>query len=346
MSDTMVRFDNVNIVFGKKPTEALPLMDDGLSRSEIKERTGQVLGVHNCSLDVRNGEILVLMGLSGSGKSTLLRAVNGLNPVVRGTVKVNSGAGLVDVVGAPPRALRKLRIERVAMVFQQFGLLPWRTVIDNVAYGLEVAGVAAPERYARARAQLDLVHLSEWADRKVDELSGGMQQRVGLARAFATDAPILLMDEPFSALDPLIRNKLQDELLELQKKLGRTIIFVSHDLDEALKIGTRIAIMEGGRIVQCAEPQDIVLNPATPYVAEFVAHMNPLNVLRAMEIMIPLNQQIAADARAIPETTPLRDIIAMLLDDLSDIMVTGCNGPVGLIDTKAALSCLLRTQKV
>lgn len=344
MTDTMVRFDNVNIVFGNNPKTALPMMDNGMSRAEIQEQTGQVLGVHDCSIDIRNGEILVLMGLSGSGKSTLLRAVNGLNPVVRGKVEVSTGDGLVDIVQASARELRGIRRDRVAMVFQQFGLLPWRTVIDNVAYGLEVAGVDKNERLRRARDQLELVHLEDWAERKVQELSGGMQQRVGLARAFATEAPILLMDEPFSALDPLIRNKLQDELLEFQQTLGRTIVFVSHDLDEALKIGSRIAIMEGGRIVQCADPQEIVLNPATPYVAEFVAHMNPLNVLRAMEIMVEHSGPVAAEARVIADTTPLKNIISMLIDEQSDIIVQGADGPVGKIDVKAALTCLLRTQ--
>ena len=345
MSDTMVRFNEVNIVFGKDPAAALPLMDQGQSRAEIQSATGQVLGVHNCSIDIQNGEILVLMGLSGSGKSTLLRAVNGLNPVVRGEVEVNTGDGLVDVVQASASELRSIRRNRVAMVFQQFGLLPWRTVVDNVAYGLEVAGVEKEERNRRAREQLELVHLEDWADRKVQELSGGMQQRVGLARAFATEAPILLMDEPFSALDPLIRNKLQDELLEFQQKLGRTIVFVSHDLDEALKIGSRIAIMEGGRSVQCAKPQDIVLNPATPYVAEFVAHMNPLNVLRAIEIMSKDTSPIPADSRVIEDTTPLKDIISMLIENQSDIAVKSGDQTIGKIDVEAALSCLLRTQQ-
>jgi glycine betaine/proline transport system ATP-binding protein len=178
-------------------------------------------------------------------------------------------------------------MSRVAMVFQQFALLPWRTVAENAGFGLELAGVSEAERKARVMKQLELVGLTPWAGKYAHELSGGMQQRVGLARAFATDAPILLMDEPFSALDPLIRAKLQDELLELQRQLKRTILFVSHDLDEALKIGTRIAIMEAGRIVQHGAPQEIVLNPSSDYVREFVAHMNPLNVLRAQEVMTP-----------------------------------------------------------
>ncbi|KEP70813.1 choline ABC transporter ATP-binding protein [Thioclava sp. BHET1] len=282
-----VRFDNVSIVFGEHPQTALPLMDEGLSRPEIQDRTGQVLGVHDCSLDVAEGEILVLMGLSGSGKSTLLRAVNGLNPVARGSVQVHDGQGMIDLTHSDPATLRRMRLSRVAMVFQQFGLLPWRTVRENVGLGLELGGMSKAERRERVDAQLQLVGLSQWADRAVAELSGGMQQRVGLARAFATEAPILLMDEPFSALDPLIRSKLQDELLELQSTLKRTIIFVSHDLDEAFKIGNRIALMEGGRIVQCGTARDIIANPANEYVADFVAHMNPLGVLTATDLAEP-----------------------------------------------------------
>ncbi len=288
MTDVSVRFDKVSIVFGDAPDTAVPLMDAGQSRSEIQAQTGQVLGVHDCNLSVAPGEIVVLMGLSGSGKSTLLRAVNGLNPVTRGRVEVNDGTGMVDVTHADAATLRRLRQQHIAMVFQQFGLLPWRSVAQNVGLGLELAGVPKSERARRVADQLALVSLSDWADRPVAELSGGMQQRVGLARAFATDAPILLMDEPFSALDPLIRNHLQDELLDLQASLGRTIIFVSHDLDEAFKLGRRIAIMEGGRIVQCGTPQEIFTNPATDYVAEFVAHMNPLGVLRARDVMDPV----------------------------------------------------------
>jgi glycine betaine/proline transport system ATP-binding protein len=283
----VVAFKNVDIVFGPDPESALPLIDAGRSRAEIVEETGQIVGVKNASLSVYEGEIVVLMGLSGSGKSTLIRAVNALNRITRGSVTVFDGKEDVDVQTCSARRLRDLRRHRVAMVFQQFGLLPWRTVDDNVALGLELDGMARRERMEQVKAQLELVGLTGWGDKKVHELSGGMQQRVGLARAFATEAPILLMDEPFSALDPLIRVHLQDELIELQRKLNRTIIFVSHDLDEALKIGSRIAIMEGGEIVQVGTPQEIVLSPSSDYVRDFVANMNPLNVLRAQEIMEP-----------------------------------------------------------
>ncbi|MDE3078946.1 MAG: choline ABC transporter ATP-binding protein [Paracoccaceae bacterium] len=286
--NTAVEFDRVSIVFGDHPKTALPLMDQGKTRAEVQQATKQVLGVHDCSLSVAEGEILVLMGLSGSGKSTLLRAVNGLNPVVRGEVRVHDGDRMVSVTHADPATLRRLRLTRVAMVFQQFGLLPWRTVRENVGLGLELAGIKPKDRRAKVEEQLALVGLSQWADRKVGELSGGMQQRVGLARAFTTDAPILLMDEPFSALDPLIRTKLQDELLDLQAKLHRTIVFVSHDLDEAFKIGNRIALMEGGRIVQCGTAREIFQNPSSDSVADFVAHMNPLGVLTARDAMQPV----------------------------------------------------------
>jgi len=335
---TAVEFDNVSIVFGDRPQDALPLMDAGQDRPEIQSSTGQVLGVHNCSLSVAEGEILVLMGLSGSGKSTLLRAVNGLNPVVRGTVRIHVGDWSCDVANSSAADLRKVRRECVSMVFQQFGLLPWRTVRENVALGLELADVPKAERLERADKQLALVGLSDWADRKVGDLSGGMQQRVGLARAFATEAPILLMDEPFSALDPLIRTRLQDELLELQRDLKRTIIFVSHDLDEAFKLGGRIAIMEGGRIVQCGTPRDIFSAPATDYVADFVAQMNPLGVLTAHDVM---GKAMAADARGtVSAETPVRDIIDRLNGDNQALDVERKGVVVGTVTAQSIVARL------
>ncbi len=292
-----LEFRKVDILFpparsGRRAREqfrqALELLDSGLARMQIAERTGVVVGVADASLSIAPGEISVLMGLSGSGKSTLLRAANGLNAVTRGQVLVGGGAPgapVIDVAGCDPTQLRQVRRERVAMVFQQFGLLPWRTVRENVGLGLELRGVGAAERQRTVDEKLKLVGLSDWADRYASELSGGMQQRVGLARAFATEADILLMDEPFSALDPLIRTKLQDELLMLQRQVRKTIVFVSHDLDEALKLGNHISILEGGRIVQTGSPQDIVLRPINDYVAEFVQHMNPLNVLTGSMVM-------------------------------------------------------------
>ncbi|WP_157018694.1 choline ABC transporter ATP-binding protein [Mesorhizobium xinjiangense] len=280
-----VEFKHVDIIFGEEPANALSLLDKGASRDEILEKTGNVLGCADCSMTVAEGEISVLMGLSGSGKSTLLRAVNRLNTVTRGEVIVHDGDWSADVVSCSEQELRKIRRECVAMVFQQFALLPWRTVAENVGFGLELAGVPEKEREECVARQLELVHLEQWADKYAHELSGGMQQRVGLARAFATEAPILLMDEPFSALDPLIRTKLQDELLQLQADLKKTILFVSHDLEEALKIGNRITIMEGGYIVQSGTPEEIVLEPANDYVRDFISNVNPLSVLTAWNIM-------------------------------------------------------------
>jgi glycine betaine/proline transport system ATP-binding protein len=282
---TAVEFKNVDILFGKATSDGLRMLDAGATRAEILDKTGVVLGAAQASLVVKQGEISVLMGLSGSGKSTLLRGVNGLNHVTRGTINVRDGERMVDVVSCDETTLRHVRQKSVAMVFQQFALLPWRTVAENIGLGLELAGVPDGERKSRVEKQLDLVGLSQWKNKYAHELSGGMQQRVGLARAFATEAPILLMDEPFSALDPLIRTKLQDELLDLQERLKKTIIFVSHDLEEALKIGNTITIMEGGRIVQSGRPEDIVLRPANDYVRDFIANVNPLSVLTAWNVM-------------------------------------------------------------
>ncbi|VDC30741.1 choline ABC transporter ATP-binding protein [Pseudogemmobacter humi] len=335
-----VEFDKVSIVFGDHPGRALPLMDQGLSRAEIQTRTGQVLGVHDCSLTVAEGEILVLMGLSGSGKSTLLRGVNALNPVVRGEVRVHDGNGMVSVTHADPVTLRRLRATRIAMVFQQFGLLPWRTVRDNVGLGLELAGIAEAERRARVDRQLELVNLSQWAGRKVGELSGGMQQRVGLARAFVTEAPILLMDEPFSALDPLIRARLQDELLDLQAKLKRTIVFVSHDLDEAFKIGNRIALMEGGRIVQCGTAREIIANPVSEYVADFVAHMNPLGVLTARDVMETGAAPLPAGREIGPET-PVRAVMEAIASGTETLAVVEGGARIGTVRAGGILGKLL-----
>lgn len=281
----IVEFRNVDIVFDGNPAPILEMLDRGVSRQEIQDRCGVVVGVIDASIKVAEGEICVLMGLSGSGKSTLLRAVNGLSKVSRGGVLIRDGEAAVDICRCDANTLRRLRTHRVAMVFQQFALLPWRTVRENVGFALELRGMPREARERIVDEKLQLVGLKKWADKYAHELSGGMQQRVGLARAFATDADVLLMDEPFSALDPLIREHLQDELLMLQHKLKKTIIFVSHDLDEALKLGTHIAIMESGRIVQYGKPEEIVLKPANDYVKEFVAHMNPLNVLRGRSLM-------------------------------------------------------------
>jgi glycine betaine/proline transport system ATP-binding protein len=280
-----VAFEHVDVIFGPTPKQALTLLDKGEGRDAIQERTNNLVAVHDASVFVNEGEILVLMGLSGSGKSSLMRCINGLNTVTRGRVIVHDGTTDIDVASCDAQTLRRLRRNRISMVFQQFALMPWLTVRDNVGFGLDIRGVDKATRDKTVDEKLKLVRLEKFADKYAHELSGGMQQRVGLARAFATDASILLMDEPFSALDPLIREHLQDELLELQRALQKTIVFVSHDLDEALKIGTRIAIMESGKIVQFGVPEDIVTKPVNEYVRLFVASMNPLTVLKGGMLM-------------------------------------------------------------
>jgi glycine betaine/proline transport system ATP-binding protein len=306
---SLIRIENVDVVFSSSPQPALELLDQGLSRDEIFKKTGLIVGVEKANLSVERGEICVLMGLSGSGKSSLLRCINGLNTVSRGRLLIEHEGEEVDIANCSAATLKAMRTRRIAMVFQKFALMPWLTVAENVSLGLEMQGRPSAERKKLVDDKLELVGLTQWRDKRPDALSGGMQQRVGLARALAMDADILLMDEPFSALDPLIRQGLQDELLELQRKLNKTIVFVSHDLDEALKIGNNIAIMKGGVIVQHSKPEDIVLNPADDYVRSFVAHTNPMNVLRGASLMRP----IAGCATQNGETC---------LDDVADIWLT------------------------
>ncbi|MGB1237132.1 MAG: choline ABC transporter ATP-binding protein [Pseudomonadales bacterium] len=286
---TAISIQNLDVIFGTNTQKSLELLDQGKTRQEIINTTGDTVGVHGANIDIQEGEICVLMGLSGSGKSSLLRAINGLNKTSRGKLLVHDGDNMVDIASCDSNTLLHMRSHRISMVFQNFALMPWLSVLDNVAFGLEMQGMSKAERHTKAMEQLKMVGLDQWADKLPSQLSGGMQQRVGLARAFAMDTDILLMDEPFSALDPLIRSQLQDELIELQRNLKKTIVFVSHDLDEALKIGTKIGIMESAKVIQYDIPEEIVLNPATAYVQDFVAHTNPLNVLQGSSLMTPLD---------------------------------------------------------
>ncbi len=344
-----LQFEQVDILFanehGRKRDAAikaaLALLDTGRNRTEIESATGVVVGVSNANLTVQRGQIAVLMGLSGSGKSTLLRAANGLNPVARGRVLVNDGREDVDVARCDAQRLRALRRRSIAMIFQQFGLLPWRTVRDNVGFGLELRGESQADRRRIVDEKLELVGLSQWAERYGHELSGGMQQRVGLARAFATDADILLMDEPFSALDPLIRSKLQDELLALQQRVRKTILFVTHDLDEALKLGNQTSILEGGRIVQTGAPADIVLRPANAYVAEFVQHMNPLSVLTGRMVMRELRpSDTQSGALTVDADTPLRRLILRLQESGQPLLLTDAGAVCGVCGPEEVIRAL------
>ncbi|EPR38661.1 putative signal transduction protein with CBS domain containing protein [Desulfovibrio sp. X2] len=276
-----IRLENVFKIFGPHPERAFPLLDKGLGKQEILEKTGLGVGVNDASFEVEEGEIVVVMGLSGSGKSTLVRCINRLIEPTRGRVLIDGR----DVTALPTDELRKLRLEKLGMVFQNFALFPHRSVADNAAYGLEIKGVDAATRRAKAHEALAKVGLAGWEDSAPGQLSGGMQQRVGLARALALDPEILLMDEAFSALDPLIRRDMQDELLALQDDMRKTIVFISHDLDEALKLGDRIVLMKDGRIVQIGTPEDIMTSPANEYVERFVAEVDITKVLTAESVM-------------------------------------------------------------
>ncbi|SDS28028.1 glycine betaine/proline transport system ATP-binding protein [Paraoerskovia marina] len=276
---TAVRVENVYKVFGRKPAEAVKRLKAGKTRDEVASLG--TAAVIDASFEVAKGEIFVVMGLSGSGKSTLIRMLNGLWEPTSGHVYLGDD----DLTAVDGSKLRKIRRERVSMVFQHFALLPHRSVIDNAAYPLEIQGVEREERRRRAQESLDMVGLSDWADSLPSQLSGGMRQRVGLARALAADTDILLMDEAFSALDPLIRREMQEQLLELQDKLGKTIIFITHDLNEAMHLGDRIAVMRDGQIVQIGSAEEILSDPANDYVAKFVADVDRTRVLTAASMM-------------------------------------------------------------
>lgn len=277
----IIEVRDVTKVFGPNPASALPLLDQHWSKDRIYKETGHTVGVNGVSFDVNEGEIFVIMGLSGSGKSTLVRLLNRLIEPTSGTVSIHGR----DIVGMGAEELRRVRREKIAMVFQKFALFPHRTVAENAEYGLEVQGLDKKIRREKALEALKLVGLEAWSNSMPDALSGGMQQRVGLARALANDPDILLMDEAFSALDPLIRKDMQDELLELQNKMNKTIIFITHDLDEALRIGDRIALMKDGSVVQIGTPEEILMSPANDYVERFVEDVNLSKVLTASSVM-------------------------------------------------------------
>ena len=274
---------NIYKIFGKEPDVALRLLAEGKTKDQILEETGQTVGVRDASFQVNEGEIFVVMGLSGSGKSTLVRMINGLIKPTSGQMFVDG----VDVAGCTAQDLRAIRRNKVSMVFQHFALFPHKTVADNVAYGLKVKGVKPDERRERALDALRQVGLAAYADSYPDELSGGMQQRVGLARGLAAEPEILLMDEPFSALDPLIRRDMQEELLELQRSMKKTIVFITHDLNEALILGDRIVIMRGGSFVQIGTAEEIVGNPADEYVAAFTRDIDRSKVFTAQSVIAP-----------------------------------------------------------
>lgn len=277
-----VQLENVSKIFGKKPTSILPLIEEGMSKEEILNKTGHTVGVYDASLSIKEGEVFVVMGLSGSGKSTLIRCFNLLNEPTSGSVKIDG----VDIAKASAEELKQVRQKKIAMVFQHFGLFDHRTVLENVEYGLEIQKMSKNKRREIALENIKLVGLEGYEDQYPQQLSGGMQQRVGLARALANDPDILLMDEPFSALDPLIRREMQLELIRLQKKLKKTIVFITHDVNEAFKLGDRIAVMKDGRVVQIGTPEEIIENPVNDYIVDFVQDIDRSKVFQAEHIMI------------------------------------------------------------
>jgi glycine betaine/proline transport system ATP-binding protein len=297
-TDLAIAMRGVTKIFGPDPETALEMLRAGKSKSEVQAETNHVVGLDDVSLDIAQGQIFVVMGLSGSGKSTLIRHVNRLIEPTAGEIVVNG----TDVLKMSLDELRTYRRTQVAMVFQKFGLLPHRSVIDNVAYGLEVRGLAKKERLDEAAKWIETVGLSGYENSQPRQLSGGQQQRVGLARALAMDTDILLMDEAFSALDPLIRSGMQDQLIQLQRSLNKTILFITHDFDEALKIGDRIAVLKDGAVQQEGKPEDIVLRPATEHIEEFVRDVNKARAIHVRSIMErgvtePCELAVPADAR-------------------------------------------------
>ncbi|RDD69999.1 quaternary amine ABC transporter ATP-binding protein [Paracoccus versutus] len=325
-------------VFGERNAEAIrAITERGLTKKEILQQYNCVVGVSDATLQVRRGEIFCIMGLSGSGKSTLIRLLNRLIEPSLGQVMVKGQ----DIATLDAAALRRMRARHIGMVFQSVALLPQRTVLENAAFGLEVQGVGKDERNRAAQAALAKVGLADWTARYPSELSGGMQQRIGLARALTSDPEIILMDEPFSALDPLIRRQLQDEFRQLTKDLGKSAVFITHDLDEAIRIGDRIAIMKDGVIIQTGTAEEIVMNPADQYVADFVAGISRLHLVKAHSVMIPPGEWAGAP-EGLPCCPPEADIDTLIAtiagSDRDAVAIVEGDAVVGIVTIRNLLS--------
>ena len=334
--EAVVALDGVWKVFGERAGEALEAVkSEGLSKAETLDKYGCVVGVQDASFEVARGEIFCIMGLSGSGKSTLVRHVNRLIEPTAGRIEIMGE----DVSSMSEKQLRAVRATRIGMVFQHMALMPHRSVRDNVAYPLEIRGVPKSKRWAVSDHTLGLVDLVGYEDRLPKELSGGMQQRVGIARALASDPEILLMDEPFSALDPLIRMQLQDQFSALVADLGKTTLFITHDLDEAIRIGHRIAIMKDGVIVQIGTAEEIVTNPADDYVREFVQGISKLKLVKAHTIMEPLEsfKGDVANAPRAPEDSDLDHLIDLSADADTPVIITDAGADVGVVTKRRLL---------
>jgi len=310
-NDTLIKINQLYKIFGDDQVKALELVKNGISKEELLEKSNCVLGLNNINLNIKKAKIQVVMGLSGSGKSTLIRHLNRLIEPTSGEILVNN----TNILDLNPKDLVKFRQNNMSMVFQKFALFPHKTVLQNVGYGLAVQNIPKEEWVEKANRWINRVGLEGYETYYPGQLSGGMQQRVGLARALATDAEILLMDEAFSALDPLIRSEMQNILLDLQNELHKTIIFITHDLDEALKIGDRIAILRDGSMVQDSDPQEIIMNPADDYVSDFIKDINRARVIQAKSIMTPTKTK--SSGPIIEESMVLEDILQIMSDDPS-----------------------------
>jgi glycine betaine/proline transport system ATP-binding protein len=326
-------------VYGPHPERIVGSPEAELPRAELLEKTGCVAAVRDVSFDVGQGEVFVVMGLSGSGKSTLVRMINRLHDPTAGEILIEGE----DVMTLPGERLREIRRRKISMVFQHFGLFPHRRIVDNVGYGLEVLGISKAERVRRSLEVIEVVGLSGWGDHYPDELSGGMQQRVGLARALATDPEIMLFDEPFSALDPLIRRDMQDEVIRLQRELKKTMIFITHDLMEALKLGDRIAIMKDGMFVQVGSPEEVVAAPADDYVADFTRDVPRAHVLTARSIMRPANGY-AGDGPIVEPETVIQALIPMVAESDRTIRVIEDGTVIGVVDRKAVMAAMIEVR--
>lgn len=336
-SEPKIQCNNIWKLFGSHPERTLKNLDRTASRAEIQEATGHVVAVRDVSFTVEEGETFVVMGLSGSGKSTLVRCLSRLIDPTDGQVFINNN----DITRVSHRELKDLRRRKMAMVFQHFGLFPHRTVLDNVAYGLEVRGEKRETRLAKAMEFIDLVGLDGWADHYPRELSGGMQQRVGLARAMAVEPEILLFDEPFSALDPLIRREMQDELLDLQARLKKTMVFITHDFLEAIKMGDHIMIMRDGAVSQMGTPEEIVANPVDRYVADFTEDVPRYKVLSAGKVMIPANGATISLNNSVPVSAKIESLIDLVADTDEPLgVVDTSDGLVGMIDRSVIMKAM------
>ena len=332
-AEPAVRVDSLWKIFGSRADKIIGTPDAQLSRKELQEKTGCVTAVKDVSFEVAPGEVFVVMGLSGSGKSTLVRMLTRLIEPTAGTVVINGE----EVTAADEGRLRELRRKHAAMVFQHFGLLPHRSVRDNIAFGLEVRGVGRTERRKRAQEMIDLVGLSGYELSYPDQLSGGMQQRVGLARALAGDPDLLLFDEPFSALDPLIRRDMQNEVIRLHQEVGKTMLFITHDLAEALKLGDRILIMRDGEVVQVGTPDEVVGAPADDYVRDFVSDVPKSHVLTLRWVMRPPRDGEADGAPALPADTIVREAAREVLAAEGPVKVVEDDRTVGIVDDEDIL---------